>query len=55
MQKSLITMTITVEAILPNSLSVTEFVKRFPQNIHDHDVEIVEKKFESQQYLERDP
>jgi len=51
MRKSLITMTIKVEAILPNNVSATEFTKLFPLNLPEYDGMIVEKVFESEEFL----
>jgi hypothetical protein len=55
MRKSLITITVKVEAFLPDNLSSTEFAESFPQNIHDYGVEIIDSQFESEIFLERDP
>lgn len=53
-KKSLITMTITVEAILPDDMPRKEFVKLFPLNLPEYDGIIVERQFESEQFLEKD-
>ncbi len=53
MRKVLITITTTVEACLPNDLTATEFTKRFPYNLTQHDAVVVDTLFESEEFLER--
>ncbi len=54
MRKSLITITIKVETILPDNVSATEFAESLPYHILDPGVEVIESKFEEETFLEKD-